>query len=125
MAKTYIATGFVPGHSTFTEIANSPESSLTFDSKVSNVKLGSYTEKMTSDTLVLVRPVGVTRVCDEQITCIGEVNESVKLHVNARYGDTAAMTAMVVEAKRLCDIWLANNAAYGVVPSGTPSLNVV
>lgn len=123
MAKTYIATGFVPGHSTFTEIANVPNSTLAFDTKVTGVKLGEYTEKMTSGTLVLLRPVSVTRICDEQVTCVGEVNESVKIHFNGRYGDTTGVTAMVTEAKRLLDLWLAANASYGVVPNSTPSLD--
>lgn len=122
MASNYINTGFVPGAS---EYANTEDtrhvSTASFTAKSASVKVGTATQRMTSGALTLVKPFGVI-ACDGECE-VGQLNESVKVQINVRYGDLTSLTAMRTEVNRLLDIWQANNLAFGVVPPVDTDLN--
>ena len=122
MPKNYINTGFVPGAS---EYANTEDprhvATTSFTGKSASVRVGTATQRMTSAALTIVEPFGVVS-CDNQCE-VGQLNQSIKVQINAKYGDSQAITSMRAELNRLLDIWQANNMAYGVVPPVDTNLN--
>lgn len=122
MAKNYINTGFVPGASEYANTADPRHISTTsFTGKSANVRVGTATQRMTSTALTIVEPFGVVS-CDNQCE-VGQLNQSIKVQINAKYGDSQAITSMRAELNRLLDIWQAANMAYGVVPPVDTNLN--
>ena len=122
MAHTYVNTGFVPGSSNYTAIDDPMHvSTLAFNAKASTVKVNSATQRMVAATLSMVQPFGVT-ACDDGCE-VGQLNQSIKVQINCKYGDANSITAMRAELNRLLDIWQANNLAYGVVPPITSDLD--
>lgn len=122
MSHTYINTGFVPGHSEYAETTDVRHvHTAVFAAKSSNVKVASATQRMVSTTLTLVQPFGVV-ACDDACE-VGQLNQSIKVQINAKYGDATAITSMRAEINRLLDIWQANNLAFGVVPPVDTNLN--
>lgn len=123
MPKRYVNTGFVPGHSDYVETSDTRHvSTATFTAKSANVRVSTATQRMVSAGLTVVQPFGVA-ACDDTRE-VGQLNESIKLQINAKYGDTTAVTRMRAELNRLLDVWMANNLAYGVVPPVDTSLDV-
>lgn len=122
MTTNYINTGFVPGASEYADTSDTKHvASLTLGGKSAVVKVATATQRMTNSSLTLVKPFGVL-ACDAECE-VGQLNESIKVQINVRYGNNDAITAMRAELNRLLDIWQANNMAYGVVPPVDTNLN--
>lgn len=122
MAKNYINTGFVPGASDYANTEDPRHvSTATFQAKSANVKVATAVQRMTSTALTIVEPFGVVS-CDGECE-VGQLNQSIKVQINTKYGDTQSLTSMRAELNRLLDIWQANNLAYGVVPPVDTDLN--
>lgn len=116
MTKQYINTGFAPGHSDYSEITDVTHvGTVSFATKATNVKVGAATQRMTSVTLSAITPFGVY-ACDNASCEVGQLNESIKVQINCKFGSDSSITAMRAELNRLLDIWQANNMAYAVVP---------
>lgn len=112
---TYINTGFVPGHSEYAETSDLKHvKTASFQAKSATVKVSTASQRMVSATLTLVHPFGVV-ACDDSCE-VGQLNQSIKVQINAMYGGATAIASMRAELNRLLDIWAANNLAYGVVP---------
>lgn len=123
MPKNYINTGFVPGASEYANTENSRHVATTsFTGKSASVRVGTATQRMTSTALTIVEPFGVMSGNGQDE--VGQLNQSIKVQINAKYGDSQAITNMRVELNRLLDIWQANNMAYGVVPPVDTNLNL-
>lgn len=118
----YINTGFVPGASEYADTTDTRHvTTASFTAKSASVKVGNVSQRMTHGALTLVKPFGVTACGDD---CeVGQLNESVKVQINVRYGNSTSLTAMRAEINRLLDIWQAKNLAYGVVPPVDTDLN--
>ena len=122
MTKNYINTGFVPGRSDYTDTSDAVHvGSATFVARRTAVKVGGASQPMVSLGITVVQPFGVVPCSG---TCeVGQLNESIKVQINVRYGDDTAITRMRAEINSMLDTWQAANAAFGVVPPIDTDIN--
>jgi len=122
MPRNYINTGFAPGSSDYTDTSDLVHiGTVAFSARNTSVKVGTATQRMSNGTITVVNPFGVTS-CDDQCE-VGQLNETIKVQINVKYGDNAAITSMRAQINSLLDIWQAKNLAFGVVPPVDTDIN--
>lgn len=96
---------------------------ITVKTKRSDVRLGNSSVAMVSLSALFTDPFAVAE-CGSACP-VGVLNETARVELNVRRGDTGRITALRAEVNRVLDTWITEfHAASGVLPPASATFDV-